>query len=194
VASEAKEIADMVQWRSLNAGVTRAALDDEAGRDESCRAIARAIGARLYRPFERAAVTAELEGLNDRQLADIGVAREDIPLIAGSKGDASSPTLAALAWALVRSAGRAIAGWRSRRAAIRELMALDDRMLRDIGIARSDIAAMVAGMARGLGAVAPISRPETGIEVATISSYLRGRAVLGRVATTSDRGHTPKAA
>jgi uncharacterized protein YjiS (DUF1127 family) len=43
------------------------------------------------------------------------------------------------------AARSAIAGWRQRHRAYGDLMALDDRSLSDIGIRRSDIAAIVDG-------------------------------------------------
>jgi len=46
---------------------------------------------------------------------------------------------------LFLSAGRAIAEWRRRERAYRELMALDDRSLADISVRRSQIRALVEG-------------------------------------------------
>jgi uncharacterized protein YjiS (DUF1127 family) len=46
---------------------------------------------------------------------------------------------------LFLSAGRAIAEWRRRERAYRELMALDDRSLADIGVRRAQIRALVEG-------------------------------------------------
>src|SRR5690348_10013657 len=42
-------------------------------------------------------------------------------------------------WQAGLAAARAYARWRERRAAVRELHALDDRSLRDIGVSRSEI-------------------------------------------------------
>ena len=42
-------------------------------------------------------------------------------------------------WQAVLAVVRAYARWRERRAAVRELHALDDRSLRDIGVSRSEI-------------------------------------------------------
>jgi uncharacterized protein YjiS (DUF1127 family) len=47
--------------------------------------------------------------------------------------------LAAVVLATAREGWRAYARWRERRAAVRELHALDDRSLRDIGVSRSEI-------------------------------------------------------
>ncbi len=56
----------------------------------------------------------------------------------------------------VSAIGRAIVGafegfkrWRTRQASIRELAALDDHMLRDIGIHRSEIRSVVEGLLKG---------------------------------------------
>ena len=57
------------------------------------------------------------------------------------------------------AAGRAFATWLERRRAIRELSALDDRTLRDIGLNRAEIEAAVegGGPQRATGPVVPAS-------------------------------------
>lgn len=45
----------------------------------------------------------------------------------------------------VRSALRAVAAWRNRRAAVREILLLDERMLQDIGLTRAEAWAAVEG-------------------------------------------------
>jgi uncharacterized protein YjiS (DUF1127 family) len=50
--------------------------------------------------------------------------------------------------AAVAAAWRVLEAWYERRQAIRELSALDDRSLRDIGLNRSQIEAAVSGSAR----------------------------------------------
>jgi uncharacterized protein YjiS (DUF1127 family) len=52
---------------------------------------------------------------------------------------ASAARLVAAALAMAGKAWRAYARWCERRAAVRELHALDDRTLRDIGVSRSEI-------------------------------------------------------
>jgi len=58
----------------------------------------------------------------------------------------------------VRSALRAVAAWSDRRAALREILLLDDRMLRDIGLTRADAWAAVDGTLRE--PVRDVSSPE----------------------------------
>ena len=60
-------------------------------------------------------------------------------------------SLAHRAWTEARSAWKAYVKWYEQRAAMHHLGQLDDRMLRDIGISRSEIEA-VACSGRPLGA------------------------------------------
>ena len=46
---------------------------------------------------------------------------------------------------VTRKALQAVADWRNRQVALREILALDDRMLRDIGLSRADAWAAVDG-------------------------------------------------
>ncbi len=48
--------------------------------------------------------------------------------------------------AVGRSAWRRIVRWHLRRAAVHDLMSLDDRLLRDIGLRRNDIHSVVNGI------------------------------------------------
>ena len=102
----------------------------------------------LLRPFKRGKIARELRMLDERMLSDIGLSPSDIDRIAvesvGGKGEW-------IALSLVAYVGRKIANWAHKRAAYRSLMALDDRMLADIGLTRSDISMVVDAMRGPLG-------------------------------------------
>jgi uncharacterized protein YjiS (DUF1127 family) len=114
--------------------------------------------ARIWRWHKRRAAIRQLEGLDDRILADIGLVRGDIDeavdraAAARSAERGAEPSLAARVLATWRAwdPGRPARGlvtrgrqWLKRRATIRELQALDDRVLADIGLLRRDIPAAV---------------------------------------------------
>jgi uncharacterized protein YjiS (DUF1127 family) len=119
---------------------------------------------RIWHWYKRRAAIRELEALDDRVLADIGLVRGDIDeavdrAIAArlpEKAAVPSPVsrvLAALgAWNPGRPAKSLAAWyrrWLKRRATIRELQALDDRMLADIGLLRPDIPAAMERLEQG---------------------------------------------
>ena len=109
----------------------------------------------LLRPFRRAGVARELRQLDARMLSDIGLSRSDIDRVAeesvGGKGEW-------IVLSLVRLAASKVVDWANKRATYRSLSSLDDRMLRDIGLNRGDIPALVDAL-RG-----PMGRPVTGFE------------------------------
>lgn len=97
----------------------------------------------LLRPFRRGKVARELRMLDQRMLSDIGLSPSDIDRVAaesvGGKGEW-------IVLSLMAYLGRKIANWAHKRAAYRSLMALDDRMLADIGLSRSDVPELVRAM------------------------------------------------
>ncbi len=97
----------------------------------------------LLRPFKRGKIARELRMLDGRMLSDIGLSPSDIDRIAaesvGGKGEW-------IVLSLMAYVARRIADWAHKRAAYRSLMALDDRMLADIGLTRSDIPQLVSAM------------------------------------------------
>jgi uncharacterized protein YjiS (DUF1127 family) len=97
----------------------------------------------LVRPFLRAKIARELRMLDQRMLSDIGLSRADIDRVAVESvgGKSKGLVLSLLAYAV-----RRIANWGHKRAAYRNLMALDDRMLADIGLSRQDIPGLVKSM------------------------------------------------
>jgi len=118
-----------------------------AGR--GVRRAARTVLARLARWQERRQTYDALMRCSDRVLADIGIEREHIPLIAKAIDPSHHESAVAVAWrwwAAVRArldaAGEAR---REQRRVYRELMAYQDRELDDLGVRRADI----AGIARG---------------------------------------------
>ncbi len=120
---------------------------------------------RIWRWYQRRAAIGELQALDDRMLADIGLVRGGIDEAVDRAAAAriaertEQPSLAANLSAKLRAwdlEGRTaelyarLRGWLKRRATIRELQALDDRILADIGLLRPDIANAVDRMAAGM--------------------------------------------
>lgn len=106
----------------------------------------RDLTAALLRPLRRQAIADRLERLDDRMLEDIGVRRGEIDGIAESVVARQAPSVGVALGTLLGLLGGNLKAWSERRAAHRELSGLEDRMLRDIGITRADIPAVVAGM------------------------------------------------
>jgi uncharacterized protein YjiS (DUF1127 family) len=106
----------------------------------------RELTAAILRPLRRRAISERLERLDDRLLDDIGIQRLQIDVIADSVASRQAPSVGVALGHLFAALVKSMAAWGERRTAYRELNALDDRMLSDIGIARADIPAVVAGM------------------------------------------------
>jgi uncharacterized protein YjiS (DUF1127 family) len=96
-------------------------------------------------PFQRRAIVSRLERLDDRMLEDIGLQRWEIDAVATSIAGRQAPQLSVALVDLLAAVGKRIIAWQEQRTAERELRGLDDRMLRDIGISRSDIRHVAAG-------------------------------------------------
>lgn len=110
----------------------------------------RALGARVAGWQQQRATREALSGCSDRVLADIGIARDDIPLLA--RGVDPRAESGVTPWwhgwrelpARIAAARRERRHWRRVR---RELMAYDDRELDEIGIRRADIPVIARGRA-----------------------------------------------
>lgn len=93
----------------------------------------------VRRGLARQRTVAALEDLDDRLLRDIGISRGEIGRIALEASRAAHPYPAG--W--LRRLGAELRRAATRRQAIAQLAVLDDRLLRDIGIERANIAEMV---------------------------------------------------
>lgn len=107
---------------------------------------------------ENRATVQELQRLDDRMLADIGVTRDQINALVDGQDTVSKPSgLAALVNDLIVEPARR---WRVRARTRQELSALDDAMLRDIGIERGQIEGIAVAAAEGKvsasGAAVPV--------------------------------------
>jgi uncharacterized protein YjiS (DUF1127 family) len=95
-------------------------------------------------------VLQELEVLNERMLADVGLSRGDAERVAELTAQAHAPidgTLFQEFTSLVRDlVVRSVVRFANRRRAYHNLMALDDRMLRDIGLTRDEIPVVVKNL------------------------------------------------
>jgi uncharacterized protein YjiS (DUF1127 family) len=96
----------------------------------------------LLRPLKRAKIVRELQVLDERMLRDIGVTKSEIDRVAAESVGGDEWIVVSL----VKHIGHKLAAWSSRRDAYRRLMALDDRMLADIGLNRTEIPAVVKAM------------------------------------------------
>ena len=119
----------------------------EAGRGVA--GILHPVRARLTRWQERRRTHDALLHCSDRVLADIGIAREDIPLIARGLDPARHESRSEALWRWWATARARLASAREARRervrVYRELMAYRDHELDDLGIRRTDIAAIARG-------------------------------------------------
>lgn len=107
---------------------------------------------------ENRATVQELQRLDDRMLADIGVTRDQINTLVDGRDAASKPNgLVELVNDLIVEPARR---WRVRARTRQELSALDDAMLRDIGIERGQIDGIAVAASEGKvsasGAAVPV--------------------------------------
>lgn len=117
--------------------------------------------AALRRRFRRATIARQLAALDDRLLADIGIERWQIADVAAQAAAEASPITrtdrTAAGTSFLQTVGRfvndhVIVPLRRayhRQVTYRELSALDDRLLRDIGLTRGDIPAVVNALSEG---------------------------------------------
>jgi uncharacterized protein YjiS (DUF1127 family) len=121
-------------------------LDARAGAD-AARRPSLGLMAGLTRLMRKRALYRELMRLDDRLLADIGLTRADVAVVAYRAAEAAEPAGVESGAGVWRGLIARTADAFRRRAAAADLMALDDRLLADIGLSRSDIPAAV-GVAR----------------------------------------------
>jgi uncharacterized protein YjiS (DUF1127 family) len=134
--------------------------------------------------LEFASIARELAALSDRELADIGLTRGDIPAVAArSVTTPKAPSLIAAFGVMVQDLLIApVVLWNKRRAAYAALNALDNRMLADIGVARAEIADVVKGMHKS------VSYPALTLDlVAPIAAWNRARQTANQLYKLEDR-------
>jgi uncharacterized protein YjiS (DUF1127 family) len=134
--------------------------------------------------LERNAIARELSALTDRELADIGLYRGDIPAVATQSVTVpTGPNLFAAFGGMLRDLVVAPAVlWNKRRTAYAALNALDNRMLADIGVARAEIADVVKGMHKA------VSYPAVSLDlVAPIAAWNRARQTANQLYKLEDR-------
>jgi|SRR5262245_15644060 uncharacterized protein YjiS (DUF1127 family) len=126
---------------------TQAAVTRNVNVDSVAGAF-KAVAKAAVRPIRRALIAKQLQKLDDRLLADIGLQRWQIEVVADNAVGGAQDSFPATVAQFVGQLGKGFRLWREKRIAYRELMALDERMLRDIGVSRGDIPAVVAGISR----------------------------------------------
>ena len=143
------------------------------------------------RAAERRKLVVELQDPDDACLADIGLKRWEIGAAAERFGGAPSPSIAWLAGRLGALAfgriGGTVVRWYERQKAYRELMSLNDYTLRDIGISRAEIPALVNQMAGADHAPMPASWTLEDELVRPLRQWNRSRAAAKTLNAMDDR-------
>lgn len=152
-------------------------------------AVGRALAAHWRHAARKRQVLQELAQLNERLLADVGLTRGDVETVAELTAQAYAPverSLLAEIGALLRDLlVRPVVRSLRRRRAYENLMALDDRILRDIGITRDEIPTLV----KSLSGDAPAwSQPEAQAEdISSIRLWNRYRATAKELSQLDNR-------
>ena len=140
--------------------------------------------------LKQAAIERELARLDTRMLDDLGLARGEIRAVArravALPGEGT--LFAEFSRMLTNTVVRPVVNWARRRAVYSELMAMDDRMLSDIGIARYEIAEYVGRLGRELEQPLPVAL--TGMEhdvTAPLRAWNRARVTARQLSELSDR-------
>ena len=143
------------------------------------------------RANERRNLVAELNALDDASLADIGLKRWEIGEAANRF---SGPKGRSLAWLVGRlgalafgHAARAASRWYDRQKAYQELMSLDEHTLRDIGISRTEIPALISQMATVDHRAVPASWTLEDELVRPLRQWNRSRATAKTLNAMDDR-------
>jgi uncharacterized protein YjiS (DUF1127 family) len=138
----------------------------------------------VRRHVEFAAIARELAALNDRELADIGLTRGDIPGVAAKSVTVpAEPGLPAAFGEMLHDLLIApVAVWNRRRVAYAALNGLDNRMLADIGLSRAEISDVVKGMHKS------VAHPGLSLDlVAPIAAWNRARQTANQLYKLEDR-------
>ena len=129
----------------------------------------------LRRPWRRAQLAFELGRLDDRMLADIGMKRFEVESVADKASRDTTPSFGELVGQYLSTVGK-------KRELRRELNALDDRMLADIGISRADIPDVVEAIS-----AAPASDEDEFDPIASLRVWNRSRDAARTLASMDDR-------
>jgi uncharacterized protein YjiS (DUF1127 family) len=144
----------------------------------------------VRRHFKRAAIERELSRLDTRMLADLGLTRNEIAYV--SEQAVALPGEGTLfqefSRLIVNLIVRPVVHWNRRRAIYDQLMAMDDRMLADIGMTRYEAAEYVRNLGRELQEPLPESLAAMEQDVvAPIRAWNRARLTARQLNELSDR-------
>jgi uncharacterized protein YjiS (DUF1127 family) len=149
-----------------------------------------AVSNAVQKHFKRAAIERELSRLDGRMLADLGLTRSQISSVAAQAvaGRHEATLFAEFSRLLVNLIVRPAVAWARRREVYNELMAMDDRTLADIGLARYEIADYVKRLGRDIQEPLPesLAAMETDM-VAPLRAWNRARLTARQLAELSDR-------